>query len=193
MPCVDVYLSANLKGSISIFNTKRTLVALVVAVAATAFVGCGSDDTSTDQPASASTGATQAVTPATTGETGVTAVDEPTDKVENVNPNDPGEGDEEAARSVVDIGLKNGGLTKDTARKIHVPSFIPVELSIKVLDGETYNLVITTPNGKEQLATYNKQGTFKQLLDGMRTNKTTTVVLGGEQGIKITADADPGP
>jgi len=82
----------------------------------------------------------------------VQAEENPDDTV--VNPNDPGEGDEEAARSVVDIGLKNNGLTKSTVRKIHVPSFIAIELSIKVLDAETYNLVITGPDGKDRVVTY---------------------------------------
>lgn len=161
------------------------------------FAGCGSDDSSTTSSNSAATGSTGATPSAATGDRGATAETKPTEPAasptEPANPNDPGEGDEEAARSVVDIGLKNGSFTKSTARKVHVLSLIPIELSIKVLDSETYNLVITDSDGRERLATYNKQGSFVQQLEGMSANKSTTIVLGGEQQIKITADADPGP
>lgn len=153
-----------------------------------AISGCGSDDAATTPATTAATGATDVVRQ--TSSTGATAVAEPTEPA--ADPNEPGEGDEEAVRSDVSIGLKGGGFTQGTPRKVHVPSSIPIELSIKVEDNETYNLVVSV-DGRDRLATYTKPGSYKLTIDGLKTRQTATVVLGGEQQIKITADADPGP
>jgi hypothetical protein len=193
MPCVDIYLSAKTKGSISIRTIKRTFLAVVVAAVALAFVGCGSDDTpdapQATAPTTPATGATEAVTP--TGDTGATANSEPTEAA--ANPNDPGAGDEEAVRSVVNIGLKGGNFTRGTTRKVHVPPFIGIEIDAKVDDDGPYNLVITGGDGKQRLVTYKKPGNYQLRVDALKTRQSATIVLGGDQQIKITADAEPGP
>jgi hypothetical protein len=173
----------------SIPNRKKIVFAALAALCAALLAGCGSKNSAEPPAATSATGATQSVAPS--GDTGSTAASEPTSPA--ANPNDTGGGDEQAARTGVEIGLKNGGITTATARKVHVAPYIAIEFDITVADSQTYNLVITGGDGKDHVVTYTKPGSYKQTIAGLRPNKSASVVLGGAQAIKITADANPGP
>jgi hypothetical protein len=182
------HISAFQNPAISIRHTKKFQIAVVVSMAALAFAGCGSKKPAQPIAATGATGSTQP-----TGAQGAstnTQATEPTAAA--ANPNGAGTGDEQPARTGVKIGLKNGGLTQSTPRKVHVPSYIPVELDIAVADSQTYNLVVTA-DGRNRAVTYDKPGAYKLTIAGLRSNATATVVLGGSETVKITADANPGP
>ncbi|MGH2907288.1 MAG: hypothetical protein ACRDKI_11045 [Solirubrobacterales bacterium] len=162
---------------------------MALAVLAIPLWGCGSGEnpaplTGATNPPSAATGVSSEVVP-TTGATGATEAAE-------ANPNDPGAGDEEAARTPVAIGLKNGGLTKRTAKVVHVPSFIAIELDIDVADAKSYSLAIDY-GSTHRSVTYDKPGSYKLMVEGRRPGKTVTIALLNGEQVTVKADADPGP
>lgn len=165
----------------------RTIAACVAAVAVLAISGCGSDEP--QPPTSAPSQATGSDTGPVAGAHGAT---QPS-SADQVSPNDPGDGDEEAASTPVDIGLEDGNFTKRTAKTVHVAPYIAVAITFRVLDDLTYT--VTVLKGEESFPQSLSPGAVKAVkIDGLRPGKTIEVVIGdARSGVTIDADADPGP
>jgi hypothetical protein len=188
-------LSANFMLAISTRHTKNTYLAAGFALLTCALCGCGD---SAKPPATGATavsgpnayaplehpGPTSA--PATTPETGTSD-----QAAAPTNPNGAGAGDEEAPRTGIAIGLRGGGFTKRTPRKVHVPAFIKLELDIAVADDHNYKLAISGA-GATKTHSFSKAGSYKLTLEGLRPHRSLRLALDG-QLVTIVADAEPGP
>lgn len=178
-------------------------VLIVCALAALAFVvsGCGDAAETGANGAKGSGGASDGATAVTGGATSATAAtgasgttDGPTEQSGGVSPEDTqgSEGDEEGARTPVSITIKNGAFVGDTATRVHVPSFIAVELDVSVRDSREYQLDISRGGSDVAIVEVVKPGSRTIQLEGLRPGKTWTVRLGGEK-LVVVADAEPGP
>jgi hypothetical protein len=158
-------------------------------VIALTIAGCGSK--TANLPV---TGATHAVGEGTGPAGGTTGASGGTmaSSADQFNPNDPGEGDEEAASTPVDVGLDNGKFTQSTTKTVHVAPFIAVAIKFTVKDDQTY--AVTIVKGKEQFPQMLHEGTKTVKIDGLRAGKKLQIVLGDNvDHVTVSADADPGP
>lgn len=175
-------------------------VLIVCALAALAFVisGCGdAAETGANGAGGTSDGAT-AVTNTAAPDTAATgaagATNSPSEQSGGVSPNESqgSVGDEEGARTPVSITIKNGAFTGDTATRVHVPSFIAVELDVSVRDSRDYRLDISRGGSDVAIVEVVQPGSKAIQLEGLRPGKTWTVRLGSEK-LVVVADAEPGP
>lgn len=104
---------------------------------------------------------------------------------------DSTQGDEEGARTPVEITISGGGFGSATPNRVHVPSFIAIELDVTVKDARGYKVTVVR-DGKRSEHAVSGGGRSSVMLEGLRPNRSLTVKLGGDT-VDVTADAEPGP
>lgn len=104
---------------------------------------------------------------------------------------DSGQGDEEGARTPVEITVSDGAFQPSTPGRVHVPSYIAIELVVTVKDTRGYKLIVVR-DGKRTAHAVAGGGRSSVMLEGLRPNRSLAVKLGGDT-VAVVADAEPGP
>lgn len=188
------------KSRISIFFVLAALTLPLLSA-----VGCGDDDQPASDDASPSgvTSTTSGTTGSTnTGESGETGESAPADDDGGVAPggsdggagtdDQGGAGDEEAARTPVEITTAGNGFSEKTPNEVHVPAFIAIELDVTVAGSAPKRLVITRPGGQHLTHVFPAGRRSSYTAEGLRPGRSMIVALGDDR-IEVVADAEPGP
>lgn len=180
----------------SLKNSNSLLTAVFIAVLTAFFAGCG-DGAKTAAPAAGVTvqSGPSAVTEATSatggsGATGAGATDG--QSAQTGGKPAPAAGDEQGARTPVAITVENGGFANKTPKRVHVPSFIAIELDVGVKDPRRYEIKILRAGAAKPTLKTVHPGYSTIELEGLRPGKTLTVALGARH-VVVVADAEPGP
>ncbi|MFY9489239.1 MAG: hypothetical protein WAP35_11180 [Solirubrobacterales bacterium] len=182
----------------SISASTKIRIVLLGAILAIGFAGCGDDEKQPDSAATAPTAdgrsATRSTGAVVSPETGATDDSGVTPEDGAVVPGEAdargGAGDEEAARTPVDISISDGRFGRDTPKVVHVPSFIAVEV-IAVVKGDRDQIITVKRDGKSTRYTLSP-GRQAIMLEGLRPKRSLEVRLGADK-VVVTADAEPGP
>lgn len=173
-------------------------VVFSLALTALFLAGCGDDDgtTTSSGATAAATGETSAeVTSQATGDTGQTSGEGTTSETGDGGTSAQPEskvGDEEAARTPVTMTVAGNRFTAGTARNVHVPSFIAIELDVTVEGPNSKTLLVTRPGGAQKTFTFPGGERSTRQIEGLRPGRSLIVAIGRDR-VTVVADAEPGP
>jgi hypothetical protein len=183
----------------------NTAVAVFLVAFAAFLAGCGENDNAGPSvlpgqdrievtPGTGGTG--DSVSAATGATSGAPSVDEEAGRggrgPDAAAPGQSGAGDEEAARAPVDVSVRDSAFTGSTTRRVHVPAFFPIELTVEVESSADEKLKIFN---NEEGGTFRFRGGSKRVmpLGGLRPGRTYVITTSKGQKVRIVADAEPGP
>jgi hypothetical protein len=177
---------------IRIFRRCAGWSVVALALLLTGAVGCGGDDEKKDPGEKLSTATATITGPATTGSEGAvqTATEPETITTPPTSPSETvpgGAGDEEPARSLVQLTGRGGRITP---RVVRVPAFISIRVELTSADSRPYGLRF----GKRTLDTGGVTSSVSHSFPGLRPGKALVGRPVGEgNAVRVEATAEPGP
>jgi hypothetical protein len=167
--------------------------AVCLALVVTGAAGCGGDDEKKDPGEELSTATATITGEATTGSEGAAVPTATEPDAITAPPTTPSEtqpggaGDEEPARSLVQLTGRGGRITP---RVVRVPAFISIRVELTSADSRPYALRF----GKRTLDTGGVTESVSRSFAGLRPGrKLVGRPVGEGNGVRIEATAEPGP